>query len=115
QDRRRRLGAVPQGDAVRRAAPPCRRGPAARGQSPRGTGADRCGKEGRPRARRRDEPLLASRTVAVRYRARLRDARQGAHAGPRPDAALPVNAIACTRMYDVTPEVRGHWHALIAI
>jgi ABC-type phosphate/phosphonate transport system substrate-binding protein len=26
-----------------------------------------------------------------------------------------VNAIACTRMYDVTPEVRGHWHALIAL
>jgi ABC-type phosphate/phosphonate transport system substrate-binding protein len=28
---------------------------------------------------------------------------------------IPVNWIACTRMYDVTPEVREHWHALLTI
>ena len=30
-------------------------------------------------------------------------------------AALPVSFVACTRMYDVTPDVRRHWHALMAL
>ena len=29
------------------------------------------------------------------------------------DVAFSVKWVACTRMYDVTPPVRGHWHALL--
>ena len=71
----------------------------------------------KPGRERDDEtnPLLASRALAFGHRARLRDARQGEAHGHRPHARLPVSFVACTRMYDVTPDVRRHWHALMTL
>ncbi len=88
--------------ALRRAR---RRGQAARGQPARRAGADRRRPEAGPGARRRDEPVLASRPVALRHRARLRAARQGE--APRASARRCASSelrSRCTRMYDVTPD-----------
>ena len=51
------------------------------------------GLQARPRARRRDHPVLASRLVALRHRARQRHAGEGGAARHRPAPALRVNGI----------------------
>ena len=58
----------------------------------RGAGPDRRRPQAGPRARRRDDPALASRAVAVRHRARRGDARQGEAHGHRPAPALSRSA-----------------------
>ena len=70
QDGGRRLGTVPQGIAVRCAAPARGQRPPERAEPARGAGPDRRGREAGPRTRRRDDPVLASRPEHQRHRAR---------------------------------------------
>ena len=76
--------------AVRQPARARRRRQAHRGDAARGARRDRRRPQAGPRARRRDDPALASRPVAVRHRARRGDAREGATHGHRPAAPLCV-------------------------
>ena len=77
------------------------------------------GRQARPRERRRDEPVLAPRPVALRHRPRRGDARQGeapwasasacAFADERSRRMPVVNA----RMYSVTPSAKADWQRVL--
>src|SRR6476659_3725608 len=107
---------------VRRIASACGRGQARRARTARGARRHRRRKKDRPRARRRDDPVLAPRTVAVRHRARRGDARQGCAPRHRPDASLSMTAaapplaapVANARMYAVDAHVAALWKQLFA-
>ena len=81
-------GPVPQGAALRGIAGARRQRPAERGDASCRDRADRGGAEARARARRRDDPVLASGPEPHRHRARSCAAREGARAGDRAVAAL---------------------------
>ena len=70
-----------------------------------------------PRERRRDDPVLASRPVALRHRARRGDARQGRSASASASGCASAERhvermpIVNARMYSVTAECKADWHA----
>ena len=113
-----------KGRQVRRAARPCRDRPAEREHAACRTRPDRRRPQARARERRRDDPVLASRPVAVRHRARQGDAGQGAAARHRPEAALSMTAdgqhsaafVANARtMYAVDERVAALWDPAVRL
>ena len=90
QDGRRRLGAVPKGGPFGALRAHVDSGQALRANLHAELGQIVAGLQARPRARRRDDPVLASRAVATRYRARPRDAAE------RPSASASARGCAST-------------------
>src|SRR5258705_3286311 len=100
--------------AVRRAPRARRRRQADRRDAVRRVGSNRRRKETGTRARRRDDPVVAPRAVAVGHRTRCRDARKSGASRHRADAALSLKTpmIANARMYALNDAVAGAWRAL---
>src|SRR5215813_5438232 len=100
--------------AVRRAASARRRGQADGRNPARRARRNRRGTQAGPGGSGGNDPVLASRSVAVRYRAGRGDARQGEPTGHRPDVALPVRLVANARMYAINARVEARWRELFA-
>src|SRR5687768_1009719 len=112
QGRRRRLGPVPQGIAVRRTPPARRQRSHHRSEPSRRARADRRGDAAGPRAGRRDDPVLASRAVDDRHRARACAAGEGEARVDRADVALCLTMLTSFRMYNAVPRAAQAWRAL---